>query len=74
MRRTIGASGADGQVPGSGVAIVRLVGAVLAEQTDEWVKGRRYLGLDVVARCCLNLVPDTSTEEVTTSALPSPTA
>ncbi|GAA4518307.1 hypothetical protein GCM10023160_00150 [Brachybacterium paraconglomeratum] len=31
-------------------AIVRLVGAVLAEQTDEWAEGRRYLGLDV-RRC-----------------------
>ena len=31
-------------------AIVRLVGAVLAEQTDEWAEGRRYLGLDVLAR------------------------
>lgn len=30
-------------------AIVRLVGAVLAEQTDEWAEGRRYLGLDVMA-------------------------
>lgn len=29
-------------------AIVRLVGAVLAEQTDEWAEGRRYLGLDVL--------------------------
>ena len=28
-------------------AIVRLVGAVLAEQTDEWAEGRRYLGLDI---------------------------
>ena len=32
-------------------AIVRLVGAVLAEQTDEWAEGRRYLGLEVLARC-----------------------
>jgi putative transposase len=31
-------------------AIVRLVGAVLAEQHDEWAEGRRYLGLDVIAR------------------------
>jgi transposase-like protein len=31
-------------------AITRLVGAVLAEQHDEWAEGRRYLGLDVLAR------------------------
>lgn len=35
-------------------AIVRLVGAVLAEQTDEWAEGRRYLGLDILARCRIN--------------------
>ena len=38
-------------------AIIRLVGAVLAEQTDEWAEGRRYLGLDVLARCRVNIVP-----------------
>ena len=43
-------------------AIVRLVGAVLAEQTDEWAEGRRYLGLEVLARCRVNIVPTTETE------------
>jgi transposase-like protein len=31
-------------------SIIRLVGAVLAEQHDEWAEGRRYLGLDILAR------------------------
>jgi putative transposase len=45
-------------------AIVRLVGAVLAEQTDEWAESRHYLGLDVLARCRLTTVttPETATE------------
>jgi len=54
-------------------AIVRLVGSVLAEQTDEWAEGRRYLGLDVLARCRLAIVPDTGSE-VATSSLPALTA
>ena len=31
-------------------SLVRLVGAVLAEQHDEWTEGRRYLGLDIMTR------------------------
>jgi transposase-like protein len=36
-------------------AITRLVGAVLAEQHDEWAEGRRYLGLDALHRARLTL-------------------
>src|SRR5690606_9221197 len=54
-------------------AIVRPVGAVLAEQTDEWAEGRRYLGLEVLARCRLTTVTNTATE-VDTDPVLEPTA
>ncbi len=45
-------------------ALVRLVGAVLAEQHDEWIEGRRHLGLDVLARSRMTLIetPDTTND------------
>lgn len=43
-------------------AIIRLVGAVLAEQTDEWAEGRRYLGLDILARSRFQAIDNSGIE------------
>jgi putative transposase len=50
-------------------SLIRLVGAVLAEQHDEWAEARRYLGLDVLARARVTAVPDT--EEASTHDIPA---
>jgi transposase-like protein len=53
-------------------SIIRLVGAVLAEQHDEWADSRRYLGLDILAKSRLVLIttdPDHTREDTTISAI-----
>jgi putative transposase len=54
-------------------SLIRLVGAVLAEQHDEWIEGRRYLGLDILTKARLNLVPDPAapTQKVPTTDIPA---
>ena len=53
-------------------SLIRLVGAVLAEQHDDWIEGRRYLGLDVLARSRMNLIDGNHTED--TNPLVTPEA
>ena len=52
---------------------IRLIGAVLAEQHDDWAEGRRYLGLDVLARSRIALINTDDTtdqkEDLTPAAL-----
>jgi len=51
-------------------SIIRLVGAVLAEQHDDWAEGRRYLALDVLARSQLTTTPaPEATDDPTLQAL-----
>lgn len=45
-------------------SIIRLVGAVLAEQHDEWIEQRRYLGLDALAKARRVGEPEPAPEEV----------
>jgi putative transposase len=50
-------------------AVVRLVGAVLAEQTDEWTEQRRYMGVEILAKARQATSPAAPQEVVPTTAI-----
>jgi len=51
-------------------SLIRLIGAVLAEQHDDWIEGRRYLGLDALTRARITIIEGDEHTEVTNPVTP----
>src|SRR3954470_588797 len=45
------------------LSAIRLIGAVLAEQHDEWAESRRYLGLEVLTKSRLTMINNDNQKE-----------
>jgi transposase-like protein len=50
-------------------SIIRLIGAVLAEQSDEWAEQRRYIGSEILGRCRLHPIEGETPDEPVPTAL-----
>ena len=57
-----------GIFPGRG-AIIGPVGAVLAQQNDEWTGSRRYIRLEILAACRKAVQPDMGKNDTSEAGL-----